>query len=101
MITCNAVIKTLGVLVFVSVTALPASGEVPSACTNWPAKPPWEWTIEERLAHRFQRDCLVARRREAGDTSRPDGSCLAKGNVADFVFGDRLGEVLPALVERV
>jgi len=64
---------------------------VPPQCEQWPAKPAWQWTLEERLTHRFDRDCLAARRAQAAD------SCRARGRITDFVYGADTPELfLPA-----
>ena len=46
----------------VTLTLVLLLAAVPPQCKNWPAKPAWEWTLEERLDHRFDRTCLTGRR---------------------------------------
>jgi hypothetical protein len=60
---------------------------VPDACGPWPTKPPWQWTNEERIDRRFDERCLAARRLEAANDKRRDGSCRSSGTITDFVFG--------------
>jgi hypothetical protein len=59
---------------------------VPIECGEWPEKPPWQWTLDERLDRRFDGPCLAARRARAADDARTDGSCRGSG-VSEFVFG--------------
>ncbi|HEY6210925.1 MAG TPA: hypothetical protein VIW45_01510 [Vicinamibacterales bacterium] len=52
-------------------------GAVPPQCTNWPKKPAWEWTVEERLHYRYDRACTIGRRELA----------RTPGHAPDFVDG--------------
>ena len=65
-------------------TAQPA---IPVECGEWPQKPAWEWTEEERLERRCDERCLAARRMVAGQEGRRNGSCRSSGEIDDFVFG--------------
>jgi hypothetical protein len=80
---------TLALLVVTPMSGNDLPGRVPSECANWPAKPSWEWTTEERMQHRFDRTCLTARRAQAAKHSPTYGSCTSgtEGDGGDFVFG--------------
>lgn len=43
-----------------------ALAAVPPQCKNWPKKPAWEWTLEERMHYRLDRACATGRRVFAG-----------------------------------
>jgi hypothetical protein len=58
-------------------------------CGVWPTRAAWLWTDDERLDLRFDQQCLEARRAQAAQQDRPDGSCRSSGRITDFVFGFR------------
>lgn len=78
--------KILILLILLGTASMAVAG-VPDECGPWPPKPPWQWTDEERLDRRFDARCLSARRLEAANEKRPDGSCRSSGIITDFVFG--------------
>jgi len=87
--------RRLALLLVLAATA--AGGEtgpriLPPECAGWPQKPAWEWTLEERVRHRLDPDCLTARRALAA-RDRGQGS-VASGNSEDFVFGTDTPELL-------
>lgn len=73
--------------ILLAATTSAAGTNAPGECGDWPRKPAWEWTDQERLERRFDDQCMAARRLQAGHRSRPDGSCHSSGAVSDFVFG--------------
>jgi len=73
--------------ILMTMTSPLASAAVPAECGEWPSKEPWQWTDEERLSHRFDEQCLQARRTQAAQDSRRDGFCRSSGKVSDFIFG--------------
>jgi len=84
---CGLIGTTLLLLGVTTMSGADLPGRVPSECVNWPAKPSWEWTPEERIQHRFDSTCLAARRAQAATSSPTYGSCKGNPEGADFVFG--------------
>ena len=83
--------RTVRLLTTLLLGALPlaatAHAGVPPECGDWPQKPAWEWTDQERLERRADKRCVAARRALAEDRTRRDGSCRMSGNVTDFIYG--------------
>lgn len=73
--------------VFVGIAKVGASASLPAECQPWPSVAPWQWSDAQRIEKRFDEACLAARRVQAANRERKDGSCTASGTITDFVFG--------------
>ena len=82
-------IRRLDTMTFFAILLLAATAQasVPPECGDWPQKPAWEWTDEERLDRRSDERCTAARRALAAQTTRADGWTRTSGNITDFVYG--------------
>ncbi|HEU4887917.1 MAG TPA: hypothetical protein VFV49_08530, partial [Thermoanaerobaculia bacterium] len=47
----SAKMKTAALLIVLVAAPLAMAAKVPGECTDWPDKPAWQWTSEERIAH--------------------------------------------------
>jgi hypothetical protein len=66
---------------------------LPPECSGWPEKPAWEWTLEERIRHRLDLDCMRARREIAAQDRKDRGFYRTSGDPADFVYGSDTPEL--------
>jgi hypothetical protein len=84
--------RSPGAVVVLSLSALIARAEpeirnLPPECSGWPEKPASEWTLEERIRHRLDPDCMRARRELAARDRKDRGYFRTSGDPADFVYG--------------
>lgn len=87
---------SLFVLLAVATTLAPGrtgASPLPAECADWPQKPAWEWTLDERIRHRLDQRCLRARRELAAEDRKDRGYFRTSGDPTDFVYGSDTPEL--------